>query len=97
MRGKPADARLDRGGAERVFKRAIQDKQITSREAEALVLLIESGVLDREAWSFLQAQLAGKDGEEALIRGTRKRLTSASELAGFNRALDLRTVKRINF
>jgi hypothetical protein len=97
MAGKKADARLDARGAGLIFRKAIDDHAISSKEAEALVLIIESGVLDDAARTQLLDELGGTDAENAVIKGTAHRLRSAAELAGFNKALELKVVKGITF
>lgn len=97
MAGKKPDAKLDIRGAERVFKKVIDDRTITSKEAEALVLIIDAGVLSPEAEKHLLNKLGESDSEEAIIRGTARRLTSDADLRDFNKALDLRFVQSITF
>lgn len=95
-RGKGPNDKLGVDFADLVFNRVMKDTAITTKEAGALVLLIDRRVFSVDAAKHLAERLS-KEGADAIQRGATQLKKGSKELDRFNHALDLHTVRHIDF
>jgi hypothetical protein len=93
-------ATIDVTGVRRLFKKILEAEYITTKEAEGLVLLIDSGTLTADALQLLKNSLLSKAGVEAIVNGAGNAVIldkDSAELTGFYRSLDLGIPPKMKF
>ena len=96
MQGKKADDKLGVDFADLVFTKVMKDTKIITKEAEALVVLIENDVFSDAARQHLIARLAKESGD-AVERGATRLTKGNADLNRFNSAFEMRIVRSITF
>ena len=95
--GKDPGYKLGVDFADLVFERVMKDSVIRTKEAEALVLLIENHVFSEAARQRLIDRLSTNEAGLAAERGATQLKKGSKELNLFNSALDLHVVRDVTF